>query len=199
MPKITQRHLVTIFRNYFSTFLLAVLPFNNTLDTVTMTGQSIKNVLENQLENQDKTVLQISGGKLYYKRLMNKKWILDNLQLPCGSNHWCNIEDTKVYSVSLTAYLSNGGGGWTFPKYILSKKVGPPAYVSLQKYIQNQPMINQRLENRIIISYELQPENDLKATKFLTIFVIICILVLLLIVSYRICHFQPKPCRITMY
>ena len=163
-----------------------------------MTGQSIKNVLENQLKNQDKTVLQISGGKLYYKRKMNKTWILDNFQVPCGSNY-CDIEDTKVYSVSLTAYLSNGGGGWTFPKYILSKKVGPPAYVSLQKYIQNQPKINQRLENRINFSYELQPEIDLKTTKFLTIFVIICILVLLLIVSYRICHFKPKPCRITMY
>ena len=80
-----------------------------------MTGQSIKNVLENQLKNQDKTVLQISGGKLYYKRQMNKTWILDNFQVPCGSNY-CDIEDTKVYSVSLTAYLSNGGGGWTFPK-----------------------------------------------------------------------------------
>ena len=153
-------------------------------------------MLQNQL-SKNKLVLQISGGKLHYKRKCKTKlWVLDRFEVLCGNETYCDIEDDKVYTVTLNSYLSTGGSGWTFPNHSLTKEIGNFSYFSLQNYIENHSPINQKIENRITFTYELEPEDDIEAIKYFALFAIFVILFLLVIIGLRICQTKPKAHKV---
>ncbi|WP_082692757.1 bifunctional UDP-sugar hydrolase/5'-nucleotidase [Bacillus sp. FJAT-29814] len=122
-----------------------VQPFNNDMIRMTMTGQQIRNLL-NQQWGAKTTMLQISG--LSYTWDSNKpsgQKVVD-ITLADGSP----IDPNKSYTVAANIFLAGGGDGFTEFTKAQNKEVGPVDLDVLVAYIKAQPKpFTYGLQNRI--------------------------------------------------
>ncbi|WP_367301192.1 bifunctional metallophosphatase/5'-nucleotidase [Leuconostoc carnosum] len=90
---------------------VAVQPFGNILQVVTMTGSQIRQALNQQYDENQQYYLQVSGLKYTYqkstdtKQLYNVKDIVDN--------HGNAVTDTQSYRVVINDFLHGGGDNFT--------------------------------------------------------------------------------------
>ena len=90
---------------------------------------------------------------------------------------------------SISSFLSNGGDGWTFPNYTLSKKSANLTVESLTNYVKLNSPINIHTDGRIKIVYELNPEKQSSVLIFgLTMICILCIMVCITITNLICCN-----------
>lgn len=88
-----------------------VLPFENTIVTVEITGKEMKNLIKQNIKNQ-KSFMQVSGLEILYSE--NSKGIPDKIKIMAGGK---NIDLRKTYKVATSSYLTCGGsGGWILAK-----------------------------------------------------------------------------------
>lgn len=174
----------------------AVLPFNDTLYKVDISGKAIKQVLSEKLSHGGKSILQISGAKLFYRKDTEGLWHLDRVEVPCQDKRelfWCEISDDKIYKVVLTSFLFGGGDGWTFPKHYQFSEMGHEATAdSLKIYVsQRSPITHYNSHGRISFAYDSkEPAYSINTT-----FAVLCInviVVLVFLAGLRTCYFKPQ-------
>ncbi|WP_066047282.1 bifunctional metallophosphatase/5'-nucleotidase [Robertmurraya korlensis] len=114
--------------------LYTVLPFDHTLKKLTMTGEQIKLVLEQQWTEDKENILQAVG--------VTYQWDSD---APVGSrileviDREGNVLETKKeYEVTVSNYLASGGDGFTAFKEGRLVESGPRVVTALMDYIQRE-------------------------------------------------------------
>ncbi|WP_235846851.1 bifunctional metallophosphatase/5'-nucleotidase [Neobacillus soli] len=122
-----------------------VQPFNNEMIKMTMTGQQIRDVLNQQWG--DKTqMLQISGFSYTWDPSKAVGDRVVSIKLPDRTE----IDLKKSYSVTANIFLSGGGDGFTVFTKAQNKEVGPVDLDALVNYISSQPKpFTYTLQNRI--------------------------------------------------
>lgn len=128
--------------------LYEVQPFNNTLITITLTGEQIHTLLENQWQDRERpTILQPSSGLQY-------TWHADR---PDGDR--VDPEDVMVqgepldpdaeYRVTVNNYLAEGGDGFEILKEGTNRALGPLDLEALSGYFNEHSPVEPVDEDRI--------------------------------------------------
>ena len=122
-----------------------VQPFNNELVKMTMTGQQIRDLLNQQWGTRT-AILQISG--LTYTWDPNKP--AGNRIVSVKLSDGTELDSAKSYTVTANIFLSGGGDGFTEFTKAQNKEVGPVDLDALVNYITAQPKsFSYPLQNRI--------------------------------------------------
>jgi 5'-nucleotidase len=122
-----------------------VQPFNNDLIKMTLTGQQIRDLL-NQQWGTKTTMLQISGFTYTWDDNLPVGQRVVNIQLPDGSQ----IDPNKTYTVTANAFLAGGGDGFTIFTKAQNKEVGPVDLDAFIDFINTLPNpFSYRIDNRI--------------------------------------------------
>ncbi len=121
--------------------LYNVQPFNNDLVKMTLTGQQVIDLLNQQWQNGQTRMLQISG--LTYTWSNNK---VVSVKLPDGTA----IDPAAEYTVAANSFLAGGGDDFTIFNQGKNKEVGPVDLDALVNYVkeQSQPFTAE-IEGRI--------------------------------------------------
>jgi 5'-nucleotidase len=126
--------------------LFAVHPFGNLLITMSLTGEQLRLLLEEQW-SRGNTVLQVSDGFTY-------TW---DASRPLGARvdpasmrlQGIGIEPRKIYRVTLNDFLAYGGNGFTVPTQGLERKRGIVDVAALQRYLEGHSPLDAPATNRI--------------------------------------------------
>jgi 5'-nucleotidase len=122
-----------------------VQPFNNELVKMTMTGQQIRDLLNQQWGTRT-AILQISG--LTYTWDPNKP--VGNRIVSVKLSDGTELDSAKSYTVTANIFLSGGGDGFTEFTKAQNKEIGPVDLDALVNYITAQPKsFSYPLQNRI--------------------------------------------------
>ncbi len=122
-----------------------VQPFNNDLVKMTMTGEQIRRVL-NQQWGTNTTMLQISGITYTWDGRKPDGEKVISILLPDGSE----LNPDRTYTVTANSFLAGGGDGFTVFTEVKKKEVGPVDLNALIDYIQSFPQpISFSLDGRI--------------------------------------------------
>jgi len=143
--------------------IIAVMPFGNTVDRVTMYGRSIRGMLEDyarslcgtEIEGYP-TFLQMAGIKVEYDVWAGSdKTRVSSILTSCPDNpeDWCQLEPDRKYAIALSSFLANGGSRTVnFPDWIEEHEVGSLVdYPALKSYVSAHSPINRAPEGRVII------------------------------------------------
>lgn len=123
-----------------------VQPFNNALVKMTMTGQQISDVLNQQWKDSSATMLQISGFTYTWDANHPVGQKVTSILLPDKTP----IDPNKTYTVTANAFLAGGGDGFTVFNQGQNRETGPidlDAFVDYLKTLQNPFTYN--IDNRI--------------------------------------------------
>lgn len=125
--------------------IYAALPFTNRLLLVSLTGQDIYDVLEQQWEAVHPNILQISGISYSYDE---RKPLGKKIQLVQLANK--PLIKEQVYTVALTDYLASGSGVFSVLKRSKILKHGDMAHQVLIDYIKSIPQpVRATIDERI--------------------------------------------------
>jgi 5'-nucleotidase len=125
--------------------IYTVQPFNNDMVKMTMTGQQIRDVL-NQQWGTKTTVLQISGFSYTWDENLPAGQKVVNIQLPDGTQ----MDPNQTYTVAANIFLSGGGDGFTVFTKAQNKEIGPVDLDVLVDFISAQPKpFTYEIDNRI--------------------------------------------------
>lgn len=127
--------------------LVATTPFENVLVLVQIPGSTIRKALEFGVSNNSSLkLMQYSGIKATYDlkrqaydRIVDIKVLCQKCPIP----KYQPLDDAKIYKVSLTKYIADGGDGWSiFPETVKGMIEGPRDIDALSDYIQKYSPIN---------------------------------------------------------
>lgn len=112
--------------------LYTVLPFDHRLNKVTMTGEQIRKVLEQQWTVDKDNLLQAVG--ITY--LWDPAAPIGSRVLEVKDQEGKVLEPNKEYHVAVSDYLASGGDGFTAFKQGRVVETGPKVVTALMEYIQ---------------------------------------------------------------
>jgi 5'-nucleotidase len=125
--------------------LYTVQPFNNDLVKMTMTGQQIRDLL-NQQWGTKTTMLQISGLTYTWDENLPAGQKIVSILLPDGSP----LDPSTSYTVTANVFLAGGGDGFTVFTKATNKVIGPVDLEALIDFIKTQPQpFTYGIDNRI--------------------------------------------------
>ncbi|WP_083652241.1 bifunctional UDP-sugar hydrolase/5'-nucleotidase [Bacillus sp. MRMR6] len=125
--------------------LYTVQPFNNDLVKMTMTGQQIRDLL-NQQWGTKTTMLQISGLTYTWDENLPAGQKIVSIMLPDGTQ----LDPSTSYTVTANVFLSGGGDGFTLFTKATNKVIGPVDLEALVDFIKTQPQpFTYGIDNRI--------------------------------------------------
>jgi 5'-nucleotidase len=128
--------------------IFASQPFRNQLVTLTLTGAQIKNVLEQQwLDPNRSRILQVSKGFSY--AWDNAKPFGDRVIAERMSLHGQRIDPAAAYRVTVNNFLSVGGDGFTVLKDGTAPRFGVYDVDALYSYFQANSPISPTTPDRI--------------------------------------------------
>lgn len=90
--------------------LYRVMPFDNTIVSLDLTGAHLKKVVENAIMNQEIGWGQVYGLKAYYDKEKPKGERISAMFLSDGSK----IEDSKEYKIATVDFMVSGGDNYDF-------------------------------------------------------------------------------------
>jgi 2',3'-cyclic-nucleotide 2'-phosphodiesterase/3'-nucleotidase len=106
--------------------LWEVLPFDNTLCTMSMTGTQIKQVLQHGIKNQQYGMVQFSGLRIQYNGSLEPDKRIRKVTLADGTP----LQTDKTYRVAVNDFMAEGGDGFTMFKQC-------PDLINTQEPIRN--------------------------------------------------------------
>lgn len=142
--------------------VLAVAPFQNTIDIVELRGRHIKEMFEHSVRKYDTTgmsapggFLQVSGFVVVYDINLPPGSRVVRLQarcLECAVPGMTDVQADEVYKVAMPSFLANGGDGYSVIKenkinHHLTGLLDSDVYVN---YLSQMSPIYQGTENRIL-------------------------------------------------
>lgn len=123
-----------------------VQPFNNDLVKVTMTGQQIRDLLNQQWGQSKTNMLQISGLTYTWDANFPIGQKVVSILLPDGSQ----LDLNKTYTVTANTFLVGGGDGFSVFTKAQNKEVGPIELDAFIHFIQAMPQpITYKIDNRV--------------------------------------------------
>ncbi|WP_202079528.1 bifunctional metallophosphatase/5'-nucleotidase [Caldalkalibacillus salinus] len=114
--------------------LYTMLPFGNSLVTMTLTGEQIETLLEQQWAGSYPRILQLSG--LHYTWDQNAPY--GEKIMSMTDHEGQPIQPDGSYSVTVNNYIAEGGDGFTVLKEGENQTYGPLALDAMVEYIENQ-------------------------------------------------------------
>lgn len=127
--------------------LYTVQPFNNDVMKMSLTGEQIIRILNQQFQDPARTrILQISGFKYTY----DPDRPADDRVVSITTADGTPLEPSASYSVAVNSFLANGGDGFTVFKEGKDRIVGPTDLDALISYVQELPQpFSSKIEGRI--------------------------------------------------
>ena len=139
-----------------------VLPFNNTVDRLTMKGKDIRFQLEKAIEDlcPNKTCyssfLQVSKGvRLVYRiQAHNQGNRIEKFQVKCDKE-WCNVEDDKDYRIVMPSFLATSNY-FSVRNFVKNREIGKIDYDAFKDYVEKKEILDEDVDGfgRIIIIYD---------------------------------------------
>ncbi|MEH6908170.1 bifunctional metallophosphatase/5'-nucleotidase [Neobacillus drentensis] len=126
--------------------IYTVQPFNNDLVKMTMTGEQIRSLLNQQWSAAHTNMLQISGLSYSWDSTKPAGQRVISTKLSDGTE----MDPNKSYSVTANSFLSNGGDGFTIFTQARNKEIGPIDFEAVVHFISAQPKpFTFHIQNRI--------------------------------------------------
>ncbi|HEK9102459.1 5'-nucleotidase C-terminal domain-containing protein [Bacillus pfraonensis] len=127
--------------------LYGIQPFGNQLIKVNLTGQDIRDILNQQWQKDKTRMLQISGIQYTWDATKPDGDKVTNIHLTSGEE----LIATKTYSVVANAFLASGGDGFISFKNGKDAETGPNDFEALVDYVKQvkepiQPIIDGRIQ-----------------------------------------------------
>ncbi|MEN1934619.1 5'-nucleotidase C-terminal domain-containing protein [Paenibacillus sp. 102] len=127
--------------------LYGIQPFGNQLIKVNLTGQDIRDILNQQWQKDKTRMLQISGIQYTWDANKPDGEKVTNIHLTGGEE----LVASKTYSVVANAFLASGGDGFVSFKNGKDAETGPNDFEALVDYVKQvkepiQPIIDGRIQ-----------------------------------------------------
>ncbi|MFE5128149.1 bifunctional metallophosphatase/5'-nucleotidase, partial [Bacillus mobilis] len=127
--------------------LYGIQPFGNQLIKVDLTGQDIRDILNQQWQKGTTRMLQISGIQYTWNANKPNGEKVTNIRLTNGEE----LSPSKTYSVVANAFLASGGDGFVSFKNGKNAETGPNDFEALVDYVKQlkepiQPIIDGRIQ-----------------------------------------------------
>ncbi|PDZ10086.1 bifunctional metallophosphatase/5'-nucleotidase [Bacillus pseudomycoides] len=127
--------------------LYGIQPFGNQLIKVNLTGQDIRDILNQQWQKSVTRMLQISGIQYTWDANKPDGEKVTNIHLTNGEE----LVASKTYSVVANAFLASGGDGFVSFKNGKNAETGPNDFEALVDYVKQvkepiQPIIDGRIQ-----------------------------------------------------
>ncbi|MBA2875859.1 bifunctional metallophosphatase/5'-nucleotidase [Thermaerobacillus caldiproteolyticus] len=115
--------------------LYNVQPFSNQLVKMTLTGEQVRRLLNQQWQSNQTRILQISGLKYTWdaKKPIGEKVV--DIYLPDGTK----LDPNAEYTVTVNSFLADGGDNFTVLTEGKNREVGPVDLDALINYIKKLP------------------------------------------------------------
>ncbi|MFC4799671.1 bifunctional metallophosphatase/5'-nucleotidase [Neobacillus sp. GCM10023253] len=120
--------------------LLTILPFHHHLVKMTLSGDQIRQVLNQQWQPGQVRMLQVSGLRYTWNETKADSDKVVDMFMDDGAL----IQPEKTYTVTVTSYLANGGDHFTVFRSGTYKEIGPIDVDSFKEYMKqfNQPILS---------------------------------------------------------
>ncbi|HET7579284.1 MAG TPA: 5'-nucleotidase C-terminal domain-containing protein [Bacillales bacterium] len=126
--------------------LYTILPFNDQLVKMTLTGSQIKQLLEQQWSGSYPKILQISGLHYTWDKGAPVGDKVVSITLLDGTP----LQMDKTYTATVNTFIASGGDGFTVLKQGKNKVIGPTDLDAMVNYVKSLPQpISQDIEGRI--------------------------------------------------
>jgi 2',3'-cyclic-nucleotide 2'-phosphodiesterase (5'-nucleotidase family) len=109
----------------------AVMPFDNTIVTMSLTGAQVKTALAQSLRGG--RVTQVSGVKYVLEPTNAGRWGLGTVTMPDGSP----IDSTKTYTVAVNNFMASGGDQYNVLAEAKSTDTGRLIRDAMEAYIRS--------------------------------------------------------------
>ncbi|OAD55321.1 Protein 5NUC [Eufriesea mexicana] len=140
--------------------VLSVLPFQNTIVKVSMTGEMILSVLEwsvynldmNHTDNLFGAFVQFSGLQVVYDLSRPKNSRVVSVEVLCS---FCNVptysklQNNQTYNVLLPDFMQSGGDGYSMLKDLKTESLGISTTDTLLEYLKKHSPVHPAVEWRI--------------------------------------------------
>jgi len=139
--------------------IMAIFPFQNSWDLVTMLGSKLRLVFEHSVERMDSKghngggqFLQMSGFKVTYDVRKKSGSRVVKLEVLEEDGVYRTMEDNKAYSFVTTDFLTGGGDGYRIEEFLVRDKIiGFLDTQVIQTVLQRDSPIVSQVDGRITI------------------------------------------------
>lgn len=141
--------------------LYEVMPFDNTLITMDLTGAQLKRVIENGILNKDIGWIEISGAKVYYDKDKEVGARISAIILDNGEE----VKMEKTYSVCTNDFMYAGGDKYDFSGATNVRDTNKPIRDMVIEYLRNEKEVKVEFEQPLIAGEEptkVEENNDNK-------------------------------------
>ncbi|KAH6938174.1 hypothetical protein HPB50_007346 [Hyalomma asiaticum] len=150
-------------RNITMGHILATMPFGMSVVIMTLNGSELRNMFEYSVseysyQKKEGRFLQVSGIRVTYNLNFSRNCRVVSLQVLCRR---CNVpryeevNDTSVYRIVTTDYITKGGDG--YPKATNATSGGPADYSVLVDHIRKMTPVKSAIEGRITLLNGSEP------------------------------------------
>lgn len=154
--------------------VIAVLPFGNTLATMSLTGKELKEALEvsvGQYPTENGGFLHVSGAKVEFDSSKAKGQRIVKVSYMDGQGKYVEIQDNVTYTIATNAFTAKGGDGYdVFKKAYEDGRVtdlGLSDWENLAEYIMSIGIVNPTVEGRIVdVANSHVPDETIVETEF---------------------------------
>lgn len=154
--------------------VISVLPFGNTLATVTLTGAELKQTLEKSvslypLENGG--FLHVSGAKVVFDSSKPAGQRIVKISYKDAQNNYIEIQDNLTYTIATNAFTAKGGDGFdVLAKAYAEGRVtdlGLSDWENLAEHLKFLVNVNPKVEGRIVdVANSQQPDEKVDGADF---------------------------------
>lgn len=154
--------------------VITVLPFGNTLATMSLTGKELKEALEvsvGQYPAENGGFLHVSGAKVEFDSTKAKGQRIVKVSYMDGQGKYVEIQDKVTYTIATNAFTAKGGDGYdVFKKAYEEGRVtdlGLSDWENLAEHITSLGTVNPKVEGRVVdVSNSQVPDETIAETEF---------------------------------
>ncbi|GED63827.1 hypothetical protein LFU01_22790 [Lysinibacillus fusiformis] len=154
--------------------VITVLPFGNTLATMSLTGKELKEALEvsvGQYPAENGGFLHVSGAKVEFDSTKAKGQRIVKVSYMDGQGKYVEIQDNVTYTIATNAFTAKGGDGYdVFKKAYEEGRVtdlGLSDWENLAEHITSLGTVNPKVEGRVVdVSNSQVPDENIAETEF---------------------------------
>lgn len=154
--------------------VITVLPFGNTLATMSLTGKELKEALEvsvGQYPAENGGFLHVSGAEVEFDSTKAKGQRIVKVSYMDGQGKYVEIQDNVTYTIATNAFTAKGGDGYdVFKKAYEEGRVtdlGLSDWENLAEHITSLGTVNPKVEGRVVdVSNSQVPDETIAETEF---------------------------------
>lgn len=154
--------------------VISVLPFGNTLATVTLTGAELKQTFEKSvslypLENGG--FLHVSGAKVEFDSSKPAGQRIVKISYKDAQNNYIEIQENETYTIATNAFTAKGGDGFDVLKKAYEDgrvtDLGLSDWENLAEHLKSLVNVNPQVEGRIVdVANSQQPDEKVDGADF---------------------------------